>query len=168
MVREESSVTKKETTKHHKEITWSAAEYEHTTKDRSWHWMIGGAALFLIILALWQKNFFFAVFVALAAVMVGVLGNRKPQIIEFRATEEGIGFGKQFLRYENLESFAVRNRPGHLDEIILRKKTAVNPFVHIPIDEKLRERVQLLLVGKVEEVAHEESLVDTFSDWLGF
>lgn len=165
MAREENAGVKKEAGH---EITWKAAEYEHSAKDTSWYWMIGGAVIFFLILSLWQKNFFFAVFVVIAGVMVGMFGRRRPNIIDFKANDEGIGYGTRFLAYDQIEKFAVRNRPGHLDEIIIHKKTTINPVVHIPIDEKLRERVQSLMREKLPEIEHQESLVDAFAEWLGF
>lgn len=150
------------------EIIWKAAEYEHAPKDVSWYWLIGSGAFFLLLLALWQKNFFFAVFIILAAFLVIGFGKRRPQIIDFKVNDEGIEIGKKFIAYEGLEHFAVRSRPEHLDEIILKKKTAINPFVHVPIDSKLGEKVRALLLEKLPQEEHQESLVDLFSEWLGF
>ena len=80
-----------------KEISWRAAEYEHFEKGGGWYLMVGGAALILLLIALWQKNFFFGIFILIAGILVIVLANRKPGVLDFKLTEKG-----------------VRDRPGNL------------------------------------------------------
>lgn len=155
-------------TERDRSISWRAAEYEHTEKDAGWYFSIGAVSLILVVAALWQKNFFFAVFIAIAAAMVIFLGRRRPEVLNFKITAEGAHIGKTFLPFENLDSFAMRNRPGHLDEIVLKKKTTVNPFIRLPIDSKLAGDAHHFLGTRLPEVEYKESLVDTFSEWFGF
>lgn len=163
-------MTEQKNPKHHSgsEIIWRAAEYEFTQKTPMWYVIIGIAGTLLVVLALFAKNFFFGVFIILATGIVMAFGKRKPRIIDFKVTEEGVGIGKQFLDYDRIEHFAIWSRPGHLDEFIFKKKVMVNPFVHVPIDSALGKRVQSMLLLKLPEVEHQVSLVDIFAEWLGF
>lgn len=160
--------TKRSAHKHTAEITWRAAEYEYMEKGALWYWLAGVAAAFLAILSLWWRNFFFAVFVILAAGMVIFFGRRRPAVMEFRITEAGAHMGRKFLPFENVEDFSIRVRPRHLDEIVLKKKVMVNPYVRIPIDSKLAGDARAILNKILPEVEYKESLVDLFSEMLGF
>ncbi len=151
-----------------KEISWKAAEYEYREKGPGWFFVVGVVALVLFIIALIGKNFIFAVFVLFAGVMLVSFGKKRPPIVKFHINNEGVGIGNTFFEYRRLEEFAHRNRPGHLDEFILKKKTAMNPFVHIPIDSTLALEAKKMLKAKLPEVEHKESLVDVFAEWLGF
>lgn len=152
-----------------KEITWRAAEYEYIPKDVGWYWVIGGVAAIFVGLALWQKNFTFALFIALAATTVIFFGKRRPQILEFKINEKGVGIGsKIFYEFERLENFSIRSRPRHLDEIVLNKKTLVNPYIRVPIDSKSAMEAKAILQKNLPEVEYQESTIDALSEWLGF
>ena len=62
----------------------------------------------------------------------------------------------------------MRSRPGHLDEVVLKRKTIVNPTIHIPIDSELAERAREILGVKLPEEEHDESIVDILFDYIGF
>ena len=148
-------------------LSWSAAEHEYAEKNAMWYLVLGGIALLLLIIALWQGNYFFAVFVVIAAVILTNFGKRRPKVFEFRVTTEGVGVGEKFLPFEELESFMIRERQDALHELIVKKKTYVNPYVRIPVDEGTAEQARALLAVKLPEEEYEASLIDLFADWLG-
>ncbi|MGC9602938.1 MAG: hypothetical protein ABSF47_00490 [Minisyncoccia bacterium] len=151
------------------EITWRAAEYEHLEKGGSWYLIVGGTALVLLVIALWQKNFFFGIFILLAGIMVITFGNRRPDVLDFKLTREGCELGRGiFYKYDQMENFSLRSRPNRLDEIIFRKKTTFNPFVRIPVDSRTAERAKIFLVQKLPEIQYDGSLLDILIDFLGF
>lgn len=152
-----------------KEIGWRAAEFEHFEKGNGWYFIVGGAAIILLLIALWQKNFFFGIFILIAGILVIVLANRKPGVLDFKLTEKGFEAGRGvFYEYGQLDSFSLRNRPGRLDEMVIKKKTAFNPFVKIPIDSQTAEKVRIFLVQKLPEVEYKDSFLDILTDFLGF
>lgn len=151
-----------------KEISWRAAEYDHSVKGFLWYFWLIAIAVFLAVFAFWQRNFFFGVFIILAGAMIALFSRRRPQILEFRVSEKGVFIGdKVSFDFDHLESFFIRDRPGHLDEIVLKKKTTVNPYVKIPIDSQLAEKVREVLLEKIPETEHEDSIIDIISDRLG-
>ncbi|MGC9611130.1 MAG: hypothetical protein ABSE68_02840 [Minisyncoccia bacterium] len=151
------------------EISWRAPEFEHFKKSPGWYLIVGGAALVLFIIAIWQKNFFFGIFILLAGIMVVSSGNRKPAILDFKLTEKGCEAGRGvFYEYGKLENFSLRNRPGRLDELIIKKKTSFNPFLRIPIDSRTAEKARIFLVQKLDEVEHKDSFLELLIDFLGF
>ncbi len=151
-----------------RELVWRAAEYEYIEKGPLWFLGIGFVGLVLAAIALWQRNFFFAVFVVIAASVLVSLGRKRPQVVEFRITDEGVTVGKQFASFERLQDFSFRERPGRLDELTLTRKSVVAPFVRIPIDAHSVEGARKLLAAKLPEVPREASLIDLIAERLGF
>lgn len=152
-----------------REIEWRAAEFQYVPKGIGWYWLVGGCAAVLILFALYQKNFFFGIFIVLAGTMVIFFGGRKPRVFNFRIGEEGIDIsGKVSYDYERLDGFAILEKPGRLDEIVLKKKTAVNPYVRIPIDDQTMIRAREILKDKLPEIEYQETFLEIVSDWFGF
>ncbi len=150
-----------------KEINWRAAEYEYAQKGAGWYWVLGGICTALVVIALWQKNFFFALFIILAGLIILSLGKKRPEIFEFSLTNDKVKIGERVsCEYKDFENFSVRERPGRLDELILKKKALVNPYLRLPIDSKLAVRAKSFLREKLPEVEHQESLIDIISEWL--
>jgi len=150
------------------EVSWRAAEYGHFEKGGMWYLSVGGAALVLFIIAIWQKNFFFGIFIVLAAIMVIALGNKKPDVLDFKLTGEGCHIGKEFYSYDRIENFSLRSRLNRLDEIIFRKKSTFNPFIRVLVDSQTAEKARVFLVQKLTEVEDQTSLLDVLIDFLGF
>lgn len=150
-----------------REVTWRAAEYEYVEKNVIWYLGVGVAGFILVLLALWQKNFFFAVFIAIAAAVLIAMGRKRPQVVEFMVNEEGVMIGKRFFLFEQFQSFSLRERPERLHELVLVKKTAVAPFIKIPVDARAAAQMRELLTTKLPEAEYQESLLDLIAEWLG-
>ncbi len=151
-----------------REITWRAAEYEFVEKNVIWYLGVGLVGFILVLLAIWQRNFFFAVFIAIAAAVLVAMGRKRPSVVEFVVNEEGITVGKHFSPFEQFQGFSLRERPERLHELVLTKKAVVAPFVKIPVDAHAAVQVRELLVAKLPEVEYQESLLDVIAEWLGF
>ncbi len=151
------------------EIRWKAAEYEFIPKSTNWHTGVGIATLVLVGIALWQQNFFFAIFILIAGIMVVILGNRHPEVVEFVLNEDGCYVGGVIsYPFEKLEGFSIRERPHRSDELILKRKTALNQLVHIPIEPEMISKVRSFLEEYLPEEEHSPSILESITDILGF
>jgi hypothetical protein len=152
-----------------KEITWRAAEYEYVEKGAEWYWVVGTLGAILAMIALWQRNFFFFVFVVVAGTMLVVFGRRRPRVLDFTVGEKGVGVGSgSLLPYDQLEWFAVHEREGRMHEIVFKKKTTVNPIVRLPADVTTVRHAARVLEERLPREQYEASLLDTLSELLGF
>ena len=150
-----------------KEISWRAAEFEFREKGPLWYLAIGFVAAILVVVSFAQRNFFFAVFVLVASITLMFFGRLKPVVFNFKISEAGVNVGEnKFYNYEKLEGFSIVDRPGKLDEIILKKKTVINSFLKLPIDSKNALTAKELLTEKLPEIDYKESIIDIFSDLL--
>lgn len=150
-------------------ISWRAAEFKYFEKGILWYASVILAAVLLVIFALWQDNFFFAIFIVLASVVLIFLGRKRPKVVEFRITDNGISAGKDIdYDYEQLEGFTVREYEGRLNEIVVKADTTINPFVKMPVDSQILPKVTEKLKKHIPEKEYEEAIVDTFADLFRF
>ncbi len=157
-----------ETIKKRTSITWHAAEHHHLEKGAGWYLIIGGSALVLLVVALFMKDFFFAVLIVLSAVLVMVFGSNPPRVYEFRVDERGVQIGKRMRGWSEFTSFSVRKHQHEPRELVLRTKSNINPFLHLPMERRTLHDVHALLASKLKETEFEESAADIIADILGF
>lgn len=155
--------------KNHKSVSWRAAEKDHREKSLGWYIGLGTVALILIIIALFGRNFFFGIFIIFAFFTVVAFSRSKPRVFDFKINERGLIINDRTnYAFESLDSFCLRVRSGELDELILKRKTTVNPFLKIQIDSKTSELVRPILKERLREFEYQDSIVDFASEWLGF
>lgn len=149
-------------------VVWSAPEHEHMEKDLGWYTFVGLVALIIVIFAFWKSDFFFAVFIIIATGLLMIFGSRPPKTYEFRIDSRGIVVGKKFYPYEILNNFSIRMHAGSPREIVIRKKTAINPFMHLPAERYMIAHAKDILETHLPEVEFDETFADIFADFLGF
>src|SRR6056297_1446795 len=115
-----------------KSITWRAAEYEYRKKGRGWYLTIGVVTFLIAVFALWQKNFFFMVFILIAGVMVAILGNKKPRVVDFYIGEDEVRIGNDVgYTYENIEWYAIVNKENDLNQVVIKTNSKINPIMKL-------------------------------------
>jgi hypothetical protein len=153
-----------------KEIVWQAPAFRYYAKGVSWYWLSLIVAILLLAFAVWQENFLFAVFVFLAEITVFVWARRQPALIKFKIDEKGVTVAGRIYPYEELEKFCLRSdrESKNFDELILKKKTHLNPYLKIFIESRLAPGAQEILNQKLTEEKYEDSLLEGFLKWLRF
>lgn len=150
-------------------ISWRAAEFHYIEKDYLWYVGVIAVGAVLIISSLWQHNFFFAVFLIIATILVVEFGKRRPEILEYELNDNGVVIdGILYAQYRNIISFHIRKRFGYLDELILHRNSKIRPFLHLPIDDKLAIKARDFLLNYIPEDDHEQSFADIIAERLGF
>lgn len=150
-------------------IQWKAPEFYHFTKSPSWYVIIVGAAVALLVLSVWQKNFLFGVFIAIAAGLMIYFGRKEPRVLEFKIDDEGIAIeDDRFYTYSDLKSFWIRRRAPELDELVIVTKSAFKPHLKILCQPQLEREIKDFLKPQLKEAEHEDSVIDALAEWLGF
>ena len=153
------------------QIRWSAPEYHYYRKDVSWYWLVLIVTVILVTLALWQKNFLFAVFIIVAALLILAWGRRPPQTIDFTLSEQGLNIGgKKSYGFQDLSGFVIipNLADPELSDLILKTKSQLNAWVRIIIASQRSETIKNLLSKFLPEVEYEESLADHIAKILRF
>ncbi|KKU77087.1 MAG: hypothetical protein UY12_C0023G0009 [Parcubacteria group bacterium GW2011_GWA2_47_8b] len=155
-----------------KEISWSAPEFEHHQKDARWYLASGFFMALFLALAIWQGNFLFAIFVAMAGILFLRFGAQAPHSIEFRLTDAGLEIaGKNLYSYETLFGFAINRLDAHDDgfsELILKKKHRFGTYFKALIPNSKVEETKIFVNKHLPEIEYEASLVEHLSRFFKF
>jgi len=151
-----------------KEIIWTAPEFRYVHKDVEWYWMTLIVAGILVLIALWQKNLLFAMFIVIAEVMTIMWAKELPKNIEFKLDKKGIHIGKiKFYGYEELSGFHILENNDET-ELILKTREKLHPYLKIILENNEVPEIKELLKQHLPEIEYEESLSDTIAKIIGF
>jgi len=145
------------------EIKWQAPEYFYYQKEVSWYWLVLILGIIVFAIAIWQKNFLFAVFTVIAIVLLFHWGRSEPRSVEFKLNEKGLAFDNKLHPYEDFVYFAIDEHTGvdSLNQIILKTKDRLKSLIHIYINKDKTAEVKQRLAERLEDRKHEESLTDS-------
>ena len=146
-----------------KEITWQSPEFEYNYKDIGWYWMTIIAAAILFLLAIWQKNPLFGIFIVIAEIMLIFWAKEQPKILNFIINKKGVGIGtRHFYEYDNIQGFHVHER-SYNNELILKTKNKLHPYIFILVSKKDISAIKEFLKNHLPEIEYEESLTEALS-----
>lgn len=149
------------------EVSWQAPEHIEHDRDIRWYISVGVVALIIFFISLLLGNFLFAIFIALAGVLMVTLSHKKPEIYTFKINKDGVYIGDDiFHDYENIEGFGIIEHEHKLDEIIIKKDRILVPFIKLPIDSRTLPQAKRVLKKKLKEEEYRESVIDTLADVL--
>ncbi len=168
-LKENTEVIFQQTAENTDSISWQAPEFEFNFKDVSWYWISLIIAIILIFVALWQKNFLFAVFIVFAELAVLYLANKSPQMWQFKINEKGIYIGESKLyEFAKIDCFDIHSYSSEFSELIIKLKSKLNPYIKIfipPEDEKV---IKDYLLNHIPQEELSESLVDSLEKLIRF
>ena len=156
--------------KHPEEITWTAPEFEYTSKNVGWYWLTLIVAALIFLVSVWQKNFLFAIFVIIAEVMVLYWAQQYPRNITFTINKDGIKIGTLEMHpYKELIGFHLKEElvQGY-NELILKTSQKLRPYVRIFVFPKDAAFIKKYLLQHAHEIEYEETLSDGLSRMIGF
>lgn len=149
-------------------ITWQTEEYNHREKGPDWFWALGVIALAGAAIAVISHNVLFAIFIILAAVILGVYAARRPKIIEIVISDTGIKIRDYFYPYEKLKGFAVDEHDlgNHL---IIESDRALTPVISIPLPLTIdADALTALLKTRIPEKPLKEHMTHRVMEHMGF
>lgn len=163
-------VEKKEKSKEQIEpIEWQAPEFEYDPKGVSWFWLSLIVAIILVAVALWQQNFLFAIFVAVAELLIITSANRFPHHWNFRIDESGVHIvGHKSYLFEQITGFDFHEDVGDYDELVLEVRGKFSPYVKINIFKEDKDVIKEVLSKILPQKTIPESFSDTILKILRF
>jgi len=156
-----------------KEIIWHAPEFKYNHKDISWYWLSIIISSLIFLIALWQKNLLFALFIIIAEVMLIIFAKELPKTRIFKLDHDGLHISSsdhkplKSFNYNEIQGFHIHERDDS-HELILKTKNKIHPCVKILISRKEIPEISGYLKKHVEEVEYEESLADHIEKILRF
>lgn len=150
-------------------ISWAAPEYDHQQRDALWYLASIIIAAILLIVALWQRNYLFAVFIILAEIAVIIQANRFPPIWDFEIGGDGVKIGdKKFITYGDIEGFDIHPDTEHYNHLVLRVHSRFRPDVKIRIPAAESGNIEARLLEILERREYEPHPADALARFLKF
>lgn len=144
-------------------IKWSSPEFEYYEKNKNWFLVAIIIAVIIALLALWQKNFLFLIFIIIATVMIISLGKKKPNVVDFTIDDKTLWVKDKVYNFDQFESFAIK--PGSL---LFKNKERFKPYLVVSFNKNDLEAIRKHLLDFLPEIEYGESLVEVLSNYLGF
>jgi len=151
-------------------IAWQSLEHTHNgDKTGDWFWGLGIVAIGAIVLAFYFGNILFGIIIIIFSITSGLLAKRKPQLLDFEISRQGVRAGSLLYPFSNLESFWVQDTEFD-DVIIFRAKKGFQDFIIIPFDsmETDPELIRDYLLDYLDEEEMEEPFLQKLMEFLGF
>ena len=138
------------------EISWQIEERQTNLNNSQWLWALTIVGFAIVVFGVLFKNYLLIVIVALAAFIIYMSKNKKPEMHDFRLDSEGIAIDGKLYSYENFESFWIFPD----DEIAFRRKHHLMPLLIIPFHSREELEVRKILENRLPESEEEESFLD--------
>lgn len=155
-----------------KEIIWEAPEFEYREKGAAWYWLSMVVAIVILVLAVWQKNFLFGVFVIIAEILLIVWGNQQPRMISFKLGETGLTINNtKTYAYKDIENYAFDEEGEEWVSAIFKLRRQFRPKLKAILPKEMVGEVKALLktrAADLMEVEWEQSLIDSLERLIGF
>ena len=146
---------------------WRAAEHEMAEKSSRWLLYVALILLAIISYAVYSNS----PVMAITFILIGVSGymflNKKPRILTFALTQDGVVAGNELYDYYDITSFWIFYEPGEMKVISLLMKKKLIPYVHIPIGDEDPVKLREILLRYVQEERQELSAADKLERILG-
>jgi len=149
-------------------ITWEAPEFEHIEKSTTWYWSSMAIAIVLIAIALWQKNFLFAVFIV-AELAIFMFAGEKPKMWRFAIDDKGITIEKhKTYRYKDVVLYDIHEFSDEYYELLLKTRSKMTHYIKIFVPAEDVDAIEDLLEGRVERGEIEVTFMELLERWVGF
>ena len=93
------------------ELTWEIEEYTKHPRDKKWYIIASIIAVGLIVYALIDKNYFFALVIIIAAGLIVFFDNEPPKKLNFTIKYDGVEVGKNFYEFTSMVNFYIIYKP---------------------------------------------------------
>ncbi len=146
---------------------WQIPEFHKHDRNRWWYIGAGLLVLALLIYALADQNYFFAVVTIFVAIIVAFHEVKEPRQVFFGVSNKGLVLEDTFFPFQNIERFWIVTHPE--DAIVYVDFTnVVRPRIAVPMAREGIDDVRALLAFYIEHDPEEQKMPfsDRFGQWL--
>lgn len=150
-------------------IEWSAPEYSHKERGNDWFWALGLITIVACGIAIWLKNYVFAIFLLISGGSLIMFTLRHPQDVTYIIENKGLSMGKDLYTWKSIKSFNIKNneKDPYLKLMIETSKHFL-PVYTIPVPKELETSVKETLLQIIPRSEIDESKSMVFAEKLGF
>ena len=114
------------------ELQWKVPEYPQYERGKLWYMIAGIVGVLLLIYSVVSGNFLFAVIVILGVLISLISSWRKPSLIDFRMSDDGVKIGEVFHPWDKFQSYWIVNEDGQKN-LGLDLKNWLKTDLYLPI-----------------------------------
>ena len=157
----------------HKKLIWSALEYEEKERSQDWFWALGIIVVTGSIASIIFENYFFALLLIIAGLLLGFFALKKPDIVTYELNSKGLQIHNRLYPYESIKAFWIQAdfTPGSNVKplFFVHSERAIMPVLTIPISMEIAEDIHSIMSGKnIAEVEMKEHPGNKIMEVLGF
>ncbi|PIT89596.1 hypothetical protein COU23_03025 [Candidatus Kuenenbacteria bacterium CG10_big_fil_rev_8_21_14_0_10_36_11] len=136
-------------------LSWRFPEYSAYSRKKSWYVWAGIFFLGLLCYAIFTANFLFGLIIIMAAIILFVNQNQKPQNLNFSLSEKGLIIEDKIYPYAEIKKFWLLYEPPEVKNIYFEFKSSFKPILMIPLENqnplKVREVLKKYLAEDLEK-----------------
>jgi len=150
-------------------FAWEVLEFEEKTKRKDWYWLVGIVGVVLIVIAILLQNYLFGFLILLAAFMMVVMSNKKPELMSIEVSEQGININGEMHKYEEVFAFWIDRDKNGQPRLLLLSNQRITPLIALKIHEDIDPLdLRDYLIEFIEEQEMQRSVTDRVIDAIGF
>ena len=92
----------------HDSVEWEASEYVQHTKGPGWFAALGAVTLVGVGLAVFFQQWLLTVLIVVMGVAFGIFGMRKPRVVHYRLSDDGLVIGEKTYHLTDFRAFGIR------------------------------------------------------------
>jgi len=148
-------------------IKWTAPEYRKKERGVDWYWSWGIISLSVIVISIFTHDYAFAILIAVAVFALMTVITRDSAVFEYEIDEKGIKAGKEFIAYEAIECFWIKDTKDE-DLLLLKTNRFLSPIHSIIVENIDLNKMRDFLLTKIKEKELEETSSKRVMEFLGF
>ncbi len=150
-------------------MTWSAPEFVHYPKSKTWFIIMSAAGVALVAYFLFQKDFLTAVLFICLLVLMLYFSKAKPKTINIELDSLGIKIGVLKLPYKQIKSFWIIYEPPEVKTLNFETTAYLNRNISLQLEQKDPVQIRKFLLEYLpEDLDKEESVTDKLARKLKF
>lgn len=148
-------------------IEWLAPEYEHKEQSVDWFWALGIIVFAVAVTSIIYRNYFFAILIVLGGILLAHFTIKKPEMVDYELTEEGLKIKNTVYLYKTIKHFWVQKDPTPL--LFIHSDKLFMPVITIPIYPNMALKIQeKFLKMNVPEIEMKDHPSVKIMEFLGF
>lgn len=120
-----------------KEISWKIDEVNKNPRTKRWYIIASIIAVALIVYAIIDKNYFFALIIIISGGLIVFYDNEPAREVDLTLKYDGVEIGKKFFEYETMNNFYIIYRPKEdIRKLFFEFKNPIKHRLSIPLKDK--------------------------------
>ncbi|TSC56452.1 MAG: Uncharacterized protein G01um101418_341 [Parcubacteria group bacterium Gr01-1014_18] len=147
---------------------WNFREHVRQERTGRWFLILGIISGLLMVYALWNTNFLFALIIVLVLFILFLRYNKEPKNLQFSVTDRGILLDRDFIPHQNLKRFWMVYDPPHVSKIYFEKDALMNGLLIVPMEDNDPVEIREALLPFVAEDlgTDNETVAEALARWM--